>query len=582
MTPESLVPERGSRWDRWPALPRWLALAVLGAGLIFTVWRWRQDQLGAQRETVAYFTFRARDAAERITARLSTYEQVLRGARGLFMASESVDRREFSEYVAALRLDEHYPGIQGVGYAHLIPAARLAAHEAEIRRQGFPAYAVRPPGPRDPYSSIIYLEPFADRNLRAFGYDMYSEPVRHAAMERAMVTGDVALSGRVVLVQETDKDVQQGFLVYLPIYRNGLAHDSPVARQQNLVGWVYAPFRMNDFMAGVLGERADDLDIEIFDGSSTAPADRLYDGQPGVKAAALPLTSTQVLSVGGHAWTVVVRAMPTLGARLRADDSHLVLVWGGLGSLLLASLVWLQALARERALALAESRRFQVEAERLHLQGAVGVMAKGLAHDLNNLLQSMLAWVEVARAKAGPGTPVAEALAHIDAGSALARELSERLKLLGDARDHLDTEGPVRPVIKEAVAEALAGSAVAVTYDLPPEEVRLRFNQGHLRQAFGHLAANAREALPAGNLLRLPPGDYLHLAFADTGRGIAPELLPLIFDPYFSTKERFSQKGLGLGLALSRIILQHHGGAIEAESEPGRGAAFHVYLPVAD
>ncbi len=147
------------------------------------------------------------------------------------------------------------------------------------------------------------------------------------------------------------------------------------------------------------------------------------------------------------------------------------------------------------------------------------------------------------------------------------------------------------------MAEALAGSAVAVTYDLPPEEVHLRFNQGHLRQAFGHLAANAREAmqdqgtlrvsgareaLPAGNLLRLPPGDYLHLAFADTGRGIAPELLPLIFDPYFSTKERFSQKGLGLGLALSRIILQHHGGAIEAESEPGRGAAFHVYLPVAD
>ena len=82
-----------------------------------------------------------------------------------------------------------------------------------MRAAGFPDYRIYPEGVRDLYSSIVYLEPFSGRNLRAFGYDMYSEPVRRAAMERARDTGEAAISAMVTLVQETDINVQPGFLV---------------------------------------------------------------------------------------------------------------------------------------------------------------------------------------------------------------------------------------------------------------------------------------------------------------------------------------------------------------------------------
>src|SRR5574343_1538449 len=146
--------------------------------------------------------------------RMKDYEQVLLGAAGLFASSEFVDRREWREYVDSLRLHLTLPGIQGVGYSQMISARDKSAHEAKIRAEGFPNYAISPPGERDVYSSIIYLEPFSGRNLRAFGFDMYSETVRRTAMQRAASTGEPAWSGKVTLVQEDGQGkTQPGFLV---------------------------------------------------------------------------------------------------------------------------------------------------------------------------------------------------------------------------------------------------------------------------------------------------------------------------------------------------------------------------------
>ena len=177
-TPPTSVSTRA--WlSRGPYLP-WLVLAVL---LTITYEFWKIAQRNVTQELQTYFDFRVREANSRIEQRMMAYEQVLRGAEGLFAASTSVERDEFRAYVSTLRLEQNYPGIQGVGFSLIVPAAQKDKHTAAIRKEGFPAYAIRPEGERDPYTSIIYLEPFTDRNLRAFGYDMYSEPVRRAAME---------------------------------------------------------------------------------------------------------------------------------------------------------------------------------------------------------------------------------------------------------------------------------------------------------------------------------------------------------------------------------------------------------------
>jgi CHASE1-domain containing sensor protein len=87
---------------------------------------------------------------------------------------------------------------------------------------------------------------------------MYSETVRRAALNKATEENTAIISGRVKLVQETDQDVQAGFLMYMPIYRLHSKHDNIEERHENIEGWVYAPFRMNDLMTGILGHRFDE------------------------------------------------------------------------------------------------------------------------------------------------------------------------------------------------------------------------------------------------------------------------------------------------------------------------------------
>jgi hypothetical protein len=116
-------------------------------------------------------------------------------------------------------------------------------------------------------TAITHIQPLSTRNRRAFGYDMFTEPVRRAAMEAARDGDRAAATGKVVLVQEgAGKEAQSGFLIYLPVYRAGQAHATIQERRAALIGWVYAPFRMQDLMRGVGGEQAGDLEVEIFDG----------------------------------------------------------------------------------------------------------------------------------------------------------------------------------------------------------------------------------------------------------------------------------------------------------------------------
>src|SRR6185312_15091500 len=147
----------------------------------------------------------------------------LRGGVGLFAATDNqVTRAAWHTYVNTLAIDKNYPGIQGIGFAKQIKAQQLAAHVRAVRSEGFPDYQIKPGGDSEEYTSIIYLEPFDWRNQRAFGFDMFTEPVRREAMITARDTGAPSISGKVTLVQETDQGVQNGFLMYLPVYQGSV------------------------------------------------------------------------------------------------------------------------------------------------------------------------------------------------------------------------------------------------------------------------------------------------------------------------------------------------------------------------
>jgi PAS domain S-box-containing protein len=231
-----------------------------------------------------------------------------------------------------------------------------------------------------------------------------------------------------------------------------------------------------------------------------------------------------------------------------------------------------------------------------HKMEAVGILAGGMAHDFNNLLQSILGYIFLAKMSVEPGSDVHE---HLDAAedvSGQACELGQRLLILSRGGMTIMRAAPLTPLIMTVVVEALKDTPVTGEYNLPENLPLVTVDVSQIQQAFSHLAANAIEAMPEKGTLRisgrtltvsdqhelaLEPGDYVHISFSDSGTGIPAVNLPRIFDPYFTTKELWSQKGLGLGLALCHTIIRKHNGVITAESHPGQGATFHIYLPLA-
>jgi diguanylate cyclase (GGDEF)-like protein len=342
--------------------PAIVAGVVLGVCLGSTWWLWHNASADAAQDIQADFDFRVRELVNNIAQRMQTYEQVLYGVQGLYISSDFVDRDEFHRYLDSQHLNQHFPGIQGVGYMRLVGGEQRELHTLALHSDGFPDYRMHPPGDRPQYAPIVYIEPFSGSNLKAFGYDAMSEPVRRAALERARDSGLPAMSGKVRLVQEDQRegDEQAGCLLVLPVYHNGQAQNTIEQRRAALTGWVYAPFRLGDVMAGLGGERAARLDVEIYDGDELGAASRMYDSRPGPPQPGMRHTM-QKISLAGHRWTVRISGVP--GSGVGAERDGKVQMIGSAGVLisgLLAALAWLlarsnlkarRALERERQLA---------------------------------------------------------------------------------------------------------------------------------------------------------------------------------------------------------------------------------------
>ena len=254
--------ESTSYLDRHRFVP-WILLCV---SIIATFLVWFVVSESINQTLQSRFEQKVGELESALVERMLNYEQVLRGTQGLFAASIEVNRDEWHQYVTAQKTNERFPGIQGLGYSHIIGGPeKLPEHVDKIRSEGFPSYTLHPVGDRNEYHSIIYIEPMDERNLQAFGLDMTFEENRREAMEKARDSGEATLTGKITLIQEMEDDAQAGFLMMLPIYKNGVPHDTVLQRQEAIQGYVYGAFRMDDLMSEVLGTTYSDISYIIYD-----------------------------------------------------------------------------------------------------------------------------------------------------------------------------------------------------------------------------------------------------------------------------------------------------------------------------
>ena len=150
-------------------------------------------------------------------------------------------------------------------------------------------------------------------NLRAMGYDMYTNPVRRKAMSHARDSGEATLSGKIKLVQETSEDIQAGVLMYIPYYGVEQLPDMLEQRRSSLVGYVYAPFRMKDFICAVLGADLEIFHLKIFDGKELIESSLLFDSdEKSGQVTSSRFRRIIPVSVYGQTWTLEAASRPVV------------------------------------------------------------------------------------------------------------------------------------------------------------------------------------------------------------------------------------------------------------------------------
>jgi diguanylate cyclase (GGDEF)-like protein/PAS domain S-box-containing protein len=342
-------------------LPGALATCVLAVslGLTWTTWRSAEQEQSAKLQ--AEFDNRTRESINTLAQRLESYTHLLRGMQGLFASSEAVSRAEFAQYVKAQELAAQFRGITGVGYITLVPNARLAQFQAEMRRE-LADFSVYPPSEREQHAIVTYVEPYVGSGRRVPGFDLWSEPVRRTVLEQARDSAMPAMSGKITLMRDGSAATQSGMLLVLPVYENGALTLTLAQRRDALRGWVYAPFRVGDLLDGLTGPGTG-LAIELFDGDTASQAAKLVTGLPQESGPFL-MRNVQSLGLPGRRWTVVTSALPSFGGALQGNRADLVLVYG-IGLSILAALATL-ALALSRAAAntaLVNTRKMAAELE---------------------------------------------------------------------------------------------------------------------------------------------------------------------------------------------------------------------------
>ena len=244
------------------------------------------------------------------------------------------------------------------------------------------------------------------------------------------------------------------------------------------------------------------------------------------------------------------------------------------------------------------TERKKAEEERLknHTLESVGILAGGIAHDLNNLLNSIIGNIVLARTAAPTDVKVLKRLSDAEEICYAASELSDRLITFSPGGCPITRRMSMSSMLTDTVTALLKDSGISPVFHIPENLYAVNIDERQMEQVFKNLVVNAKEAMPKGgsftirgenlnvsepdNVL-MKEGRYVRISLSDTGAGIPAERLTKIFGAYYSTKDTYSQKGLGLGLAVCHSIVKKHDGLITVESEVGKGATFHIYLPAA-
>ncbi len=531
-----------------------------------------------ERENRVRFNSDVNEIQTSIQRRMERYENVLISARSLVLTQENTTRKEFREFVEHMDLDEKHPGVQGIGLALKVDPSEFPHYERKLRNEGFEDFNIWPLEPkREAYFPIIYLEPLDWRNKRALGYDMYSETIRRAAMKMAMETGKTAISDVVTLVQETPKNAQAGFLMYLPIKGEDYV----------LRGFVYAPFRANDLFFSLFNnQRLSDLkvNIEVFDGKPSQE-NLLFDSNQRLDEDREPrYYSLTEIPMFGRPWNLYVSAGKNFTSNI---NEYLPLVILFLGSCLSFIFYWFSN----------KMRKSKIEAENLARELNTALEARDeflsiASHELKSPMTSMklqaqmnlklllrgpehLSFDRVEKYLKSTNTQIDNLTRLVEDMLDISRINLGKLSLF---KEKFNLSDVTNEVVDRFFPDEMRNQLILQI----EENVLVEADRFRIEQVLTNLISNAikyGDNNPISILLETSSTEAI-FTINDQGIGIAEDNLERIFLRFERAISSNQISGLGLGLYIVKHILKMHDGSIQVKSRLEEGSTFIVSLPV--
>jgi len=247
-----------------------------------------------------------------------------------------------------------------------------------------------------------------------------------------------------------------------------------------------------------------------------------------------------------------------------------------------------------------EKKRLETQLQHAQRMESIGILANGLAHDFNNLLTGILGYTNLSKDFAELGSELHEFLSEAEKACISAKDLTKQFIIFSKGEAPVKKARSLVKLIEDTTTLTLSGSNVECEFSLSDDLWQVEFDKEQMKHVIAILITNAKEAMSEGGKIKvsaqnitfetendgpwklIKKGNYVKISIQDRGIGIPEENLPKLFDPYFSTKERGAQKGMGLGLSIAYSIVEKHGGYINIESEMGNGTNVYVYLPTSE
>jgi len=546
-----------------------------------------------------------------IESKLNLYIALLNGGRGFVESNREINRQNFTAYVKSLELEKNYTGVQGIGYTKIVSAGERTALIERMKSEGYTDFNIFPGGEKEAYQVTIYLEPLDERNQKAIGFDMSSEPNRRETLDRARDSGEAASSAKVNLVQESEVNPQAGFLIYLPIYKNGELPASVDERRKNIIGYIHSPFQADGFLSEIQnGNENSDVALKIYDGEPTS--ENLLAQNAGFQNAA---SVAQIgknyelqkeLNVAGRKWIVEYNSLPSFAAQSSVNWTPLIFIIGTIFSFLLYGLTDWETSARIRFQATAaelfsleqQKQRLLEKEQRARLSAEQANKTKDefiavVSHELRTPLNAIAGWTRILKTEELSENTKNLALEKIDKNlRSQARLVEELLDYSQIVSGTVNFEG--KDVYFSDVFENMFAEVEPTAQEKSIEFLKDNQLNGHLvsgdedkiKIVIFNLLTNAVKFTHSGGRVEAAvseSGGAIQLTVKDNGKGITPDFLPHIFDRFTQADASTTRSsgGLGLGLTISNHIVKLHNGTIEANSEgAGKGSVFTMKVPL--